>query len=194
MFPIQEEMLNKIRPKVDQMIMEEMSNLASGQSGLTELEVKILSKEKDRSVEISLHPDETFNGVYKVQTELINGRPWYKNDNDRYLDFYDQAEGGEKSWSPDHRKPDGNKDWFSGGFTLPTGEDHPEPGIYPWQAGSDSSSDDSEPLTFDLADTTFPSPFGHNYIQVIEGSRLREGDASYHFISEENIFYKLETC
>ena len=72
MFPIQGEMLNEIMPKVDQMIMEEMSNLVLGQSGLTELEVKILSQEKDHSVEISLHPDETFNGVYKVQAELIN--------------------------------------------------------------------------------------------------------------------------
>ena len=188
MFPIQEEMLNEIMPKVDQMIMEEMSNLVPGQSGLTELEVKILSQEKDHSVEISLHPDETFNGVYKVQAELINERPWYKNNSDRYLYFYDQAEGGEKSWSLDHRKPNGNKDWFSGGFTLPTGEDHPEPGIYPWQAVSGSPSDDSVPLAFDLANTTFSSPFGHNYIQVMEGSRLREGDASYHFISEENVF------
>jgi len=69
-----------------------------------------------------MHPDETFNGVYNVQAELINERPWYQNDSERYLYFYNQAEGGEKSWSLDHRKPDGSKDWFSGGFTLPTGE------------------------------------------------------------------------
>ena len=151
MFPIQGEMLNEIMPKVDQMIMEEMSNLVLGQSGLTELEVKILSQEKDHSVEISLHPDETFNGVYKVQAELINERPWYKNNSDRYLYFYDQAEGGEKSWSLDHRKPDGNKDWFSGGFTSPTGGTHPEPGIYPWQAVSGSPNDDFMPVDSDIS-------------------------------------------
>ena len=104
----------------------------------TELEVKILGQGKDYSVEILMHPDETFNGIYKVQAELINERPWYRNDDKRYLYFYNQAEGGEKSWSLDHRKPDGSRDWYSGGFTSPTGENYPEPGIYHWQAISDT--------------------------------------------------------
>jgi len=108
-----------------------------GQTG-AELEVKILGQGEDYSVEILMHPDETYNGVYKVQAELINERPWYQNDSERYLYFYNQAEGGEKSWSLDHRKPDGSKDWFSGGFTSPTGENYPEPGIYGWQAISNT--------------------------------------------------------
>ena len=103
------------------MLEKNRKNPIEGQTG-AELEVKILGQGKDYSVEILMHPDETFNGVYNVQAELINERPWYQNDSERYLYFYNQAEGGEKSWSLDHRKPDGSKDWFSGGFTLPTGE------------------------------------------------------------------------
>ena len=98
-----------------------------------ELKVEILGEGEGKSVKISQHPDQTFNRVYKVREGLINGRPWYQNDNNRYLYFYDQAEGGEKSWSLDHRQPDGNKDWFSGGWTLRVeGLMHPQPGITSW--------------------------------------------------------------
>ena len=107
--------------------------------GPTELKVEILGEGEDRSVQISQHLDKNFNGVYKVRKGVINGHPWYQNDNNRYLYFYDQAEGGEKSWSLDHRQPNGSKDWFSGGWTRPVeGLTHPQPGVAPWTAIPDN--------------------------------------------------------
>ena len=46
--------------------------------------------------------------------------------------YYNQAEGGQKGWSLDHRKPNGIKDWFSGGWTLPSKFEHPKPGVSNW--------------------------------------------------------------
>ena len=106
-----------------------------------ELEVEIVGEGKDMSVKISMHPDESFNGEYKVQEGLINDWPWYKTtglySERRYLYFYDQAEGGEKSWSLDHRKPNGSTGWSSGGWISPTEAlPHPPPGAKPWSAVS----------------------------------------------------------
>ena len=107
--------------------------------GPTELKVEILGEGEGQSVKISQHLDENFNGVYKVREGFINGRPWYQNDNNRYLYFYDQAEGGEKSWSLDHRQPDGSKGWFSGGWTrLVEGLTYPQPGVTSWTAIPDN--------------------------------------------------------
>jgi hypothetical protein len=65
---------------------------------------------------IGKHPVSSFNGTYQAQAEHANGFLYYKNESDRYLYFYDQAEGGQKGWSLDHRKPDGIKDHYSGGW------------------------------------------------------------------------------
>ena len=69
---------------------------------------------------ISIHDHllAVFNGKYLEQSVKINDISYFRNQNNRYLYFYDQAEGGEKGWSLDHRKPDGIKDHFSGGWFL----------------------------------------------------------------------------
>jgi hypothetical protein len=41
---------------------------------------------------------------------------FFRNENDRYLYFYDQTEGGEKSWSLDHRNPEGIISLVGGSF------------------------------------------------------------------------------
>ena len=69
-----------------------------------------------KEISISLHPIKDFNGIYIEQIEKINNASYFRNENGRYLYFYDQAEGGEKGWSLDHRKPDGIKDHYSGGW------------------------------------------------------------------------------
>lgn len=121
-----------------------------------ELEVEIVGDGEGMSVRISMHPNESFNGEYKVQEGLINGRPWYQNDNNRYLFFHAEVDietlpidiyesldmhvrwhmrlnmrwyGDEEriqNWNLDHRKPDGVWNWFSGGWTDPT-ESLPHP-------------------------------------------------------------------
>jgi hypothetical protein len=86
-----------------------------------------------QSIEISDHPLKSFNGIYEPQSGKLNNKFWYKNKNDRYLYHYNQAEGGQKSWSLDHRKPNGIKDWFSGGWTTRlTKAPYPQEGEGDW--------------------------------------------------------------
>jgi uncharacterized OB-fold protein len=84
--------------------------------GQTLLDIEVRGGEKPTQVIIGQHPVASFNGTYQAQDRLVNGYLYYKNENDRHLYFYDQAEGGQKGWSLDHRVPDGIKDHYSGGW------------------------------------------------------------------------------
>ena len=86
------------------------------QLGVTILNLEVRGGEKPTQVVIGNHPRPRFNGTYQAQAKHVNERTCYKNENDMYLYFYDQAEGGEKGWSLDHREPDGKKDHYSGGW------------------------------------------------------------------------------
>ena len=82
----------------------------------TLLDLETVGGKKPTKVIIARHPNASFNGTYQAQAKLVNGYVYYKNENDRHLYFYDQAEGGQKGWSLDHREPDGIKDHYSGGW------------------------------------------------------------------------------
>ncbi len=97
-----------------------------------------VERDNSRSIIISQHPLRSFNGLYEIQEGIINNRPWYKNENDRFLFHYNQAEGGEKSWSLDHRKPDGTKDIFSGGWTKFNNSQIPDTGLNDWYSIDDA--------------------------------------------------------
>ena len=84
--------------------------------GQTLLDIEVSGGEKPTQVIIGAHPVARFNGTYQAQERLVNGYLYYKNENDMHLYFYDQAEGGQKGWSLDHREPDGVKDHYSGGW------------------------------------------------------------------------------
>ena len=98
---------------------------------ISEVEIKIIG-DKGYSLEITNHPLKSFNGIYESQPGRINNKYWYKNSNKKYLYHYNQAEGGEAGWSLDHRKPDGKKDWFSGGWTRINKGAYPEQGKRDW--------------------------------------------------------------
>jgi len=49
----------------------------------------------------------SFNEKHVEQNRKNNDTTYFRNENDWYLYFYDQTEGGEKSWSLDHRNPEG---------------------------------------------------------------------------------------
>ena len=100
----------------------------------TKIKLEILKSDKDTpvSLKISNHPNSSFNGIYVSQKTKLNNYPWYKKGDNRFLYYYNQAEGGQKGWSLDHRKPNGIKDWFSGGWTLPSKFEHPKPGVSNW--------------------------------------------------------------
>ena len=71
MLLIRDEVEKEILPKIDEQLrMQEQSDL--GSSPVTELVVEIVGEGQGKSVQISQHPDESFNGEYKVQEGLIN--------------------------------------------------------------------------------------------------------------------------
>ena len=79
-------------------------------------------------IAITEHANPNFVGEYIRQSEIINGRDWYRmaNSNSR-LYYYAVNEGGAPGWSIDDRQDNGSKDWFNGGWfpstasTLPLG-------------------------------------------------------------------------
>tara|TARA_B100002019_G_C21107968_1_gene516915 strand:- start:131 stop:688 length:558 start_codon:yes stop_codon:yes gene_type:complete len=84
---------------------------------ITKLGILIFENDNgEKIISIQDHPLDSFNGKYIEQSIKINDASYFQNENKRYLYFYDQAEGGAKGWSLDHRKPDGIKDHFSGGW------------------------------------------------------------------------------
>lgn len=113
------EMKAQALAKMEANIREKAANDASKQKrkpATTLLDLEVIGGEKPTKVIIARHPNASFNGTYQAQEKLVNGYVYYKNENDRHLYFYDQAEGGQKGWSLDHREPDGIKDHYSGGW------------------------------------------------------------------------------
>ena len=70
-------------------------------------------------IEISGHSIQIYNGVYVFQSDLMNGKPWYKNNSGTRLYFYNANSGGAPSWSLDDREQNGSNDWYNGGWTRP---------------------------------------------------------------------------
>ena len=73
------------------------------------------------------HPESYYSGIYERQSNIINGKDWYRkhnssgNDGPQRLYFYDENVGGSKGWSLDDRIDNGAKDWFNGRW-IDTGE------------------------------------------------------------------------
>ena len=79
-------------------------------------------------IAITEHPNTEYVGEYIRQSEIINGRDWYRMaDGNSRLYYYAVNEGGAPGWSIDDRQDNGSKDWFNGGWfpstvaTLPLG-------------------------------------------------------------------------
>jgi hypothetical protein len=70
-------------------------------------------------IEISGHSIQIYNGVYAFQSDLMNGKPWFKNNSGARLYFYNANSGGAPSWSLDDREQYGSNDWYNGGWTRP---------------------------------------------------------------------------
>ncbi|HIE63026.1 MAG: hypothetical protein CXT72_04410 [Methanobacteriota archaeon] len=70
-------------------------------------------------IEISGHSIQIYNGVYALQSELMNGKSWFKNNSGTRLYFYNANSGGAPSWSLDDREQNGSNDWYNGGWTRP---------------------------------------------------------------------------
>ncbi|MBT5908825.1 MAG: hypothetical protein HOH25_03435 [Opitutae bacterium] len=113
------DMETKALAEMEAILLKKVTDEANRQkpkSATTLLELEAVGGKKPTKVIIARHPNASFNGTYQAQAKLVNGYVYYKNENDRHLYFYDQAEGGMKGWSLDHREPDGIKDHYSGGW------------------------------------------------------------------------------
>jgi len=76
---------------------------------------------------ITEHPYREYLGEYVRQSEIVNGRDWYRMvDSNHRLYYYAANQGGNPGWSIDDRQDTGARDWFNGGWyathsTIPLG-------------------------------------------------------------------------
>ena len=82
---------------------------------------------------VSEHSIPEYNGIYTIQDNEINGKPWFKNNSGCILYFYDANSGGGPSWSLDDRSQDGTNDWFRGGWIEPPNSGGPPLGTRRWE-------------------------------------------------------------
>ena len=87
---------------------------------------------RGENILVSGHSIPKYNGIYAIQTNEINGKPWYKNNSGCILYFYNANSGGGPSWSLDDRSQDGTNDWFRGGWIEPPNSGGPPLGTRRW--------------------------------------------------------------
>jgi len=79
------------------------------------------------------HPESYYSGVYERQSNIINGKDWYRKiGGTQRLYFYDKNEGGSSGWSLDDRIDNGGKDWFNGGWIPPMSHNNIPFGTHEW--------------------------------------------------------------
>ena len=150
-----------------------------------------LSKDmlRGENILVSEHSLPEYNGIYTIQNNEINGKPWFKNNSGCILYFYNANSGGGPSWSLDDRSQDGTNDWFRGGWIEPPNSGGPPLGTRRWEeAGSRrrfeikmesvSKSTIVQAATIP-ADTTPPSV-------TVSGAGSPEVNGNYEFVPGEH--------
>ena len=87
---------------------------------------------RGENILVSEHSLPEYNGIYTIQNNEINGKPWFKNNSGCILYFYNANSGGGPSWSLDDRSQDGTNDWFRGGWIEPPNSGGPPLGTRSW--------------------------------------------------------------
>jgi hypothetical protein len=88
---------------------------------------------RGENILVSEHSLPEYNGIYTIQNNEINGKPWFKNNSGCILYFYNANSGGGPSWSLDDRSQDGTNDWFRGGWIEPPNSGGPPLGTRRWE-------------------------------------------------------------
>ena len=88
---------------------------------------------RGENILVSEHSLPKYNGIYTIQNNEINGKPWFKNNSGCILYFYNANSGGGPSWSLDDRSQDGTNDWFRGGWIEPPNSGGPPLGTRRWE-------------------------------------------------------------
>ena len=112
---------NRDDPKIPEDIRQKLIRLEDRMNQTSQPSTKPLSRDMYRgeNILVSEHSLPEYNGIYTIQNNEINGKPWFKNNSGCILYFYNANSGGGPSWSLDDRSQDGTNDWFRGGWIGP---------------------------------------------------------------------------
>ena len=126
---------NRDDPKIPEDIRQKLIRLEDRMNRTRQPSTKPLSRDmlRGENILVSKHSIPEYNGIYTIQNNEINGKPWFKNYSGCILYFYNANSGGGPSWSLDDRSQDGTNDWFRGGWIEPPNSGGPPLGTRRWE-------------------------------------------------------------
>ena len=126
---------NRDDPKMPEDIRQKLIRLEDRMNQTRQPSTKPLSRDmlRGENILVSEHSIPKYNGIYTIQNNEINGKPWFKNNSGCILYFYNANSGGGPSWSLDDRSQDGTNDWFRGGWIEPPNSGGPPLGTRRWE-------------------------------------------------------------
>ena len=126
---------NRDDPKIPEDIRQKLIRLEDRMNRTRQPSTKPLSRDmlRGENILVSEHSLPKYNGIYTIQNNEINGKPWFKNNSGCILYFYNANSGGGPSWSLDDRSQDGTNDWFRGGWIEPPNSGGPPLGTRRWE-------------------------------------------------------------
>ena len=126
---------NRDDPKIPEDIRQKLIRLEDRMNRTRQASTKPLSRDmlRGENILVSEHSIPEYNGIYTIQDNEINGKPWFKNYSGCILYFYNANSGGGPSWSLDDRSQDGTNDWFRGGWIEPPNSGGPPLGTRRWE-------------------------------------------------------------
>ena len=126
---------NRDDPKIPEEIRQKLIRLEDRMNQTRQPSTKPPSRDmlQGENILVSEHSIPEYNGIYTIQANEINGKPWYKNNSGCILYFYNANSGGGPSWSLDDRSQDGTNDWFRGGWIEPPNSGGPPLGTRRWE-------------------------------------------------------------
>lgn len=164
---------NRDDPKIPEDIRLKLIRLEDRMNRSRQPSAKTLSKDmlRGENILVSKHSLPKYNGIYTIQTNEINGKPWYKNNSGCMLYFYNANSGGGASWSLDDRSQDGTNDWFRGGWIEPPNSGGPPLGIRRWE---DAGTIKMESVSISDEDSSHVTPLKTGWYQMehADGSLL----------------------
>ena len=139
---------NRDDPKIPEDIRQKLVRLEDRTNRTHQPSTKPLSRDmlQGENILVSEHSLPKYNGIYTIQNNEINGKPWFKNNSGCILYFYNANSGGGPSWSLDDRSQDGTNDWFRGGWIEPPNSGGPPLGTRRWE-GAGTIRMESVPIT-----------------------------------------------
>ncbi len=126
---------NRDDPKIPEEIRQKLIRLEDRMNQTRQPSTKPPSRDmlQGENILVSEHSIPEYNGIYTIQDNEINGKPWFKNNSGCILYFYNANSGGGPSWSLDDRSQDGTNDWFRGGWIEPPNSGGPPLGTRRWE-------------------------------------------------------------